>query len=145
MRLCLSFSAIFWQNHADTLSAEDGHFGKKLRECEETTLTSSTIIISVIASLIAAFIYGIFISHKEEIIRRYLKNSREGIIRQGYVNTCISAIRGDAKVGDTSILIYLFIFFLVAVGMYSTFAVKEQRMQLERIVSKYEQVVICNQ
>ena len=79
---------------------------------------TSTILISIVTSLLAATIYGFLISNKEESIRNYLKNSAHGLARRVYVHAFISAARGKDKVADTSNLVFLLLFVCFSTALY---------------------------
>jgi len=80
---------------------------------------TETIIISVLTSLVAAFLYGLLIANKEERIRLYLKKSAHGFFRKRYVSALVSAIKGEDKTTESSQLAFLTLLSLLFLAYFS--------------------------
>lgn len=97
---------------------------------------TTTILVSIFSSLIVAIFYGFFISKKEDAIRGYLKNSAKGIVRGVYITAFVSAVRGKDKVGDTSNLAYLLLFFCLSMALYYQQNIKDTVQIYDRQVAE---------
>jgi hypothetical protein len=67
--------------------------------------------LSVVASVMGAFLYALILSKKEEQLRHWLGNLRSGWLRRRYVRAFIGAVRGRARETETAAVNYLLLIF----------------------------------
>jgi hypothetical protein len=67
----------------------------------------TSLLIGVFGSAIVAVLYGFFVAQREEQIRGYLAAKREGVARRRALRAFVGAIRGQAAVVDTIMLLAL--------------------------------------
>ena len=77
----------------------------------------SVFLLSVVASMVGAFLYAIILSKNEEKLRLWLSKLRGGWFRKRFVWAFVGAVRGKAREADTAALNYLLLIFPLAVAL----------------------------
>lgn len=74
-----------------------------------------SFLLSIVASVFVAVVYGLVVAQREGAIREYLRTSARGVLRWLYVRALLGAVRGDAVVADSrNIAVILCSIFLFA-------------------------------
>jgi len=92
-------------------------------------------LISIATSIIATILYNLFLAHKQDAIRAYLKTRTKGILRRIYVGAFVSGIRGRDGQVEVSILACLILFCFFAGGLSVHFAIKD-------LITRHEVVMV---
>ena len=67
----------------------------------------NNLVISVLASAVVAVIYAFVFAQREEQIREYFRAKARGWLRELYIHATVQAVRGDAAVADSRVLVTL--------------------------------------
>jgi beta-lactamase regulating signal transducer with metallopeptidase domain len=77
----------------------------------------TVFLLSVVASIIGAFLYALIFSKNEEKVRLWLSKLRSGWLRKRFVWAFVGAVRGKARETDTAAVNYLLLIFPLLVGL----------------------------
>lgn len=92
-----------------------------------------TFLLSLSASVLVALVYGILFSQREDRVRQYLRQKRQGWLRRHYVLVFVGAIRGRAASTDTAVIAFLGIFVLIVIASSMWFSVEYLDQKLSSV------------
>lgn len=98
------------------------------------------LILGIIASVIGAAIYGVFLSKNENKIWAYLGDARAGWKRRRYVRIFIQAIRGEARSSDSRTLGYLLMVYPAFFIMFGSFILGEHNSRVASLENEAKEL-----